>query len=494
MSASKRMHPFKIVQAGIRTIANNLVFIILLFVLRAGDTSTLIIYARIAFLALLGVQFISILIQWWKTTYTFTNDSVHQYRGVFKNKHHSMHLGQLENIQQHTPFHFKIFGVTSLILNTRSTDSSASITFEALSNNEATQIKKHIEAFRSEDVQTEEHHEVEKRAQINEEISSPHKDQAVHFRADKKSLIKASLLSLNILIIVPVLLAIYENMKDIFPLEKYIDGALGFIMTSWITILLTVIILIMSSIIIGFVSTFLTYGNYQITSDKERIYMQSGVLNEKHMSIRKANVQAIRIHQTPLKKVLHMSEIMLVSTATDEEDFGVQSLYPFLSTKRANQLIQELLPHFHTIEKTKKLPKYALLMKMIRIPWAFLLAALFVWIFKSSWTFILPVIFVGTYFSRYFDYRNSRYAFSDASIQFYSGGLSSISFHTNRRQVIEVEIAQSFIQQKLGLATIKTINKSTPVHEESMIDIHAEDAEQFSDWYSGRMNEVVVQR
>src|SRR5699024_6385150 len=107
---------------------------------------------------------------------------------------------------------------------------------------------------------------------------------------------------------------------------------------------------------------------------------------------------------------------------------------------------------------------------------------------------VLPIIFIATYVSRYFDYRNSRYTFDEGSVQFYSGGMLTSAFHANRRQIIEIEIKQSFLQRTLGLASIQTTNKSTPPHEESMNDISAEDAEKFLHWYGRRMEEITLQQ
>lgn len=484
MNMPKRLHPLQLIQSFVRLLANNIVFIVIIFVLRTGNESTFITSIRIGFLLIIAVQFIIMIANWWKTTYVFTNDSVHQYRGVFKKRHHHMHIEQIENIQQKTPVYFRPFHVTSLVLHTRSTDSKHAITFEAVSDTEAANIRERIDSFRKGELQVEQSETFQQ-----EDVSEEKK--TIHYTSDNKTLVRASVLSLDLIIIVPIALTIFERMKDILPIEEIVDTFVAIATKSWMTIGLTGLLLIILALLIGLVKTFLTYGKYEISSDEKRIFIKSGYLNEKEMSIQKANVQAIRMYQTPLKKWLHMSEIMLVSTATDEKDgFGVLSLFPFLSTERAHTLIEELLPQFQLSKATTKLPKQALFMKMIRVPWVFLFVLAFVFTFKSSWAFILPVIFVGTYVGRYFDYRNSRYSFVDHRIHYYSGGLSSTLFTTNRKEIIEVEVTQSMIQQKLGLATIQTTNKSVPVHEESLADIDVEHAEQFIDWYGKRTNDV----
>ena len=77
------------------------------------------------------------------------------------------------------------------------------------------------------------------------------------------------------------------------------------------------------------------------------------------------------------------------------------------------------------------------------------------------------------------------------NIQFKKGGLWSSWFITNRKKVIEIEVNQSFLQQKLGLATIQTINQTKPTHEEELMDIPIEVSEEFIKWYGKRYDDIV---
>src|SRR5699024_6691104 len=136
----------------VRIITKNFIFIILLLVIKARDYSTFLTSLSQILMSYIIVQCILAIIKWRKTTYQFTEEAVHQTRGRFKKKHQSIRLNQIDNIQQHTPFYLIIFGLTSLTLNTRSTDAKASITFETLSKNEATWMKEFVDSFRKQEV------------------------------------------------------------------------------------------------------------------------------------------------------------------------------------------------------------------------------------------------------------------------------------------------------------------------------------------------------
>ncbi len=492
MNANKRMHPLAIVQSMFKMIGSNAVFIFYLFIIQSGEVSTWITYTRLALIILIGFQLISMIIRWVKTTYLFSEKAIHQYKGLFKKKHQRMHVEEIENITRHTPAYFKLFGATSLTLHTRSTDSDTSITFEALSHKEALRIEHFIEQFRSNE--SVEHVDMAHQEAEKQNVRQGEQTKAVHFQASRKDLFKASFLSLSFLVIIPIFLTIYEHTKSVFPLERYADKITLIVTYSWLTIIGSILILLMISIVIGLVSTFLKYRNYEISSDDERIYVRSGLFVEKHISIRKKNVQAVRIHQTPLKKWLNMSEVMLISTMIDEENLiGVYSLFPFLSKQSSYQLAEELIPHFRVYEQLKRLPKQALIMKMLRVPWLFIIATVLILFLKSNWVWLLPILFVGTYVSRYLDYRNSTYVFCDDRIEFQSGGLWTTSFQTSRKQMIEITVKQSAIQRKLGLATIETANISTPVYRQELADLPVQDAEQFTTWYGQRIDEVVIE-
>lgn len=488
MNETKRMHPLAIVQSVFKMIGSNAIFLIYLFIIQSGEVSTFITYARIAFLVLIGAHFFSMIIRWFQTTYVFSEKSIHQYKGLFKKTHQRMQVEEIENIERHTPVYFKPFGVTSLILHTRSTDSSASVTFAALRNKEALRIEHFIERVRGEEtieIKIEDDHQAE-----TKEDHPNGQTMTLQFQATWKDLLKASFLSMSFFIIIPVLLTIYEHTKSVLPLETYANQVLDVVTQSWVMITVSLVLLLIFSMIIGIVNTWLKYGKYEIASDDERVYIRSGLFVEKHVSMRKKNVQAVRIHQTPIKKWLNMSEVMLISTTVEEENLiGVYSLFPFLSKQRSYRLAEQLIPGFHVYQQLKSLPKQALFMKMIRVPWLFIIATALILLWKPNWLWLVPVLFAGTYVNRYFDYRNSAYLLADDRIEFRSGGLWTSSFQTSRKQLIEITVKQSFVQQKLGLATIETTNMSSPVYRQEVADIPMRDAEEFTKWYGRRIVE-----
>ena len=104
---------------------------------------------------------------------------------------------------------------------------------------------------------------------------------------------------------------------------------------------------------------FLKYGNYQISSDHDRIYITKGLIDETAFSIAKEKVQAIEIKQSFMKRLLGLAEVKLTSAgglSSGEDTLEINSLYPFLPVKRAYEMVSEILPSYEISQKMSPLP------------------------------------------------------------------------------------------------------------------------------------------
>lgn len=483
-------HPIKIMTSFIKVIKDSFILILLLFIFNTTDVSLFIKIGRMAFLLYLFVQLIYIVLDWWKTTYEFKHGIILIKRGIFQKKQNSMPLQEIQNITRRTPFYYRWFHVTSLRLETSSTSEAATVQLDAIEMNLAEQIEELVTTYKTDgELVTEEpESEVEDRTTVD---TPPLDERTVHFTPTKREVLKASFLSFSFLGLIPIILIGYREVQKVIDLDQQVEGIFTFITSSWIFIVGAILLLIILAVAFGVIQTYLKYGRYEISSDDERIFIHSGVLNEKSFSIQKANVQAIRINQSPLKKLLNFVDIKLISAGSDhEETADISSLYPFIPSDQATDLLADILPQFPVKKATHRLTREALYMRLIRIPWVWLIATgLLLW-FKREWWFLSPLLFVMTYLSRYFTYRNTRFSWDDQTIQFKTGGMSTNIFITNRKKVIEVNTEQSLIQKKLDIATIHTVNRVKPVHHEELQDIPTSHMHHFMDWYKQRAKEV----
>ncbi|SET96362.1 putative membrane protein [Salinibacillus kushneri] len=485
----KRMHPFKIMYSFMKTLKNSLFILIYLFVLNFNDDSTFIKFAKIAFLMFLVFRFIYLVIEWWNTKYGIKDRSIHFYQGLFKKKNRSIPLKQVQNIQFNSPFFYRMFHLTSLSLETSSTNEEATLKFEAINKKEAESIEHQLDPYKSNAYLSGEEYDFQEPIRSERGRES---NRNVQFTPTRKDVLKASFLSFSFLALIPILVSTYHEFNNVIHLDDNLDGIWAFLTSSWLIIGTAVTLFVIIAITFGMIRTFLKYGKYEIASDPERIYIHSGLLNERSFSIRKEDVQAIQMTQTFLKRILGLAEVKLISAENINADSSeeISTLYPFLPIKRTYSLIQELLPDFQISQTTDHLPGSALFMRMLRIPWFWIISTVLLLWLIPQWWYLSLILLVITYLLRILHYRNTRYVMNKEFIQFELNGLNRTLFITNRQKIVEAEVEQTLLQKKFGLATIRTINRTKPIHHEEMKDVSVETSKIFLSWYQNRKYEI----
>ena len=496
----KKMHPLQIFHAMVEIIRQNIFLIFILFVLNYNSDRWLMVYGKWAFIIFLLGTFIFLIISWFVTTYEFKNQTAHMYRGVFKKRHTSVPLYRVQNLQRKTPFYFKIFGVTTLTLETGIQQDGADLSFDAVSLEEAGRIEQLLDDYRAEK-RAEEAEDLEEGLDpeaantllLAEGSQASRKERKVHFTPTKKEVLKASFLSFSFLAIIPLAITAFIKLEDLIDVEEQMSGIFAVISKSWLSISLTIIAVLIVAIVFGIIYAYLRYGKYEVSSDQNRIYIRSGVLTEKSFSIQKDRIQAVQINQPFLKKLLGLAEVRFISASTGlGEENDISSLYPFLPVKRAYSILGEILPQFHVLDQLERLPRESLRLKFLRIPWLVVFALGLLYFIGWKYWWILLIITTFVYVSRYFTYRNTRYKMEGPFIQFRVGGLSSTSFITTRRLVTEIEVEQGFLQARFGLLTIKTHNRTAHNHVELLEDVPEEIGEVFRNWYATRLEEIEI--
>ncbi|SIT87245.1 PH domain-containing protein [Edaphobacillus lindanitolerans] len=506
-TGARRMHPAGMLLSVLSYIKNTFFIILFLFVFRAGSEAVWVIVLKIAFLALTAVSLVTLVPAWWRKTYRIEDDSVKVDSGIFVRKHRSIPFRRVQNVNRQVPAALKLLGLTSLTLETGAGGEESSIKFDAVTKTEAARIEAALDGYRSRRANAEETKpdDVQIPANVDGEttafqdmVSSIPEKRIIHFTPSTKDIVKASFLSFSFIALIPVVATVYKNADDFFDLDGRAKGIFSALSGSSLLLVAVIAAFVLFAMVFGMVRTWLKYGKYEISSDDDRIYIRRGVFSEQALSVRKKNVQAVEIVETPLKRVLGMAEAKLITVGSFGEGLeDINSLYPYLPRKRALEIISELLPDIEVEEEMDRLPKAALAVKMMRVPWLALAGsiALFIWKpefrFVPDWWVLAAVLFAGTWLLRLFDYRNTRYLISGPLVQFRKGGIWRTTFITKREKVIEAEVSQSRLQKVFGVASIKTVNRAKPVHHQDLDDVPAASAAEFNRWYTGRTPELI---
>jgi putative membrane protein len=497
----KRYHPLLILFDLANIVKNTFFVFIYFFVIKLGSESNFIKYGRLAILLFIGITLVYMILKWRTNKYKLDDTSFHIYKGLFTKTEQTIPFSKIQNVNRHTSFFHRIFSVTSISFETGMTGEDSVVKFEVISRQEADRIEEHMtNAIRDEMTLVDSRNDEKDLSTSNVYESRLDANRVIHFKPNKKDILKASFSSLSFLVLVPLVGSLYFKIDELFHVEEEAEGIFSFIMSSWWIVTIIIMVLVIASATFGIIWTFLKYGKFEISSDHDRIYITKGLINETAFSISKEKVQAIEIHQSIMKRWLGLAEVKLTSAgsiSSVEENHEINSLYPFLPINKAYEMISEILPTYAVTQNMSTLPKKSLLVRCWwpSLFWMFSTGVLYY--FKPSilgldeaWLIVSAAIFIFLGVSIFLDFINTRYILNHHFIQFKTGSLSTSLFVSKRDKVIEVSVSRNIFQQLLGLASIKTTNRAKPVKQNRLNDVPVDLANSFYKWYMGRRNEI----
>lgn len=481
---TKRLHPINIV-FKLFSLGRSMLFpIIFLFIIKHGSDSAFTKYGRIAIILFMVISIVGILLNWFTHRYEFEERTLHIYHGVFVKSHRNVPLSRIQNIQKHTTFLHRMFNLTSITLETGTSGDEASVKFDVISYKEAERIEQLVATLASDQL-------VKENAILTVDKMDDEEpgllEKTMHYTVSNTELVKASFTSLSFVAIIPIVVSIYFNIDEFFSLEDATGNLFSIILDKlWILIPLTLAFLLVS-ISIGLLTTFLRYGKSEISSDTNRIYLKKGILNVTSFSITKNKVQAIQFEQSLLKRLFGFVEVKLVSAGSVGDDKQeTNSLFPFLPIKQAYALVEILLPHYQINPDMHKLPKKSLGLKILRPNYFWIIGSIILFYWKPEFWYASPILLAIILVYKYLVFYRTRYLLSDYLVQIKTGAFTTTLFITDRHKIQEIEVKQSVLQRKFGLANIQMANRGKPTHISNVDDLPQSIASCFYHWYAAR--------
>lgn len=490
MRKIKRYHPLIMLFDISQLIKNAIFLVISLSMLKFASQSSYSIIGKALFFSIFAMSAISIIFKWFTHKYKIDDACFHIYNGFLSKTVQTIPFTKIQNINRHASLLHRIFNVTSISFETSMTGEGSSIKFEVISKSEADRMEALV---RDQLITIKSQQGILSEVNVREKMN--HQNRTIHFKPQKKDIIKASLTSLSFLACIPLLGSFFLKINEFLDLEKIITeiarGSIG-------AVILIIVFTILFSAIFGIVTTYLKYGNYKISSDDRYIHITKGIVEQTAYSISKEKVQAIEVKQTIMKRLLGLAEVKLTCVAdlsSEENKHEIHSLYPYLPVQRAYEIVSEMLPSYEVSQKMSCLPKRFFWVRLIGQSWLWIIAIFLLYYNKISFykienLWVLSVIlFIFFILLRIQGFFQTRFALNSHFIQFKKGYLTTSLFVSKREKIIEVSISQSFIQKRLGLASITTSNRSKPIHFAGVDDVPAEFASSVYHWYLKRQKE-----
>jgi putative membrane protein len=498
MTKLKRYSPLIILFDLGRLLKNSFFFVIYLYVIKANSISPIIKYGRVIFLIVLGLTFFSIIYKWFTHKYKLDEQSFHLYTGLFSKSERTIPFSKVQNVNRHTSLFHRIFKMTSIHFETAVTGDHATVKFEVISQKDAKSMEAHLRNIDQDTTDLNQEYD-----DPNPEIEHQDLDRTIHFQPTKGDVLKASFTSLSFLVLIPLIGSLYYSLDGIFQIEGVAKDFFEWTISSWWVIPVLAFTLLLASITFGIIRAFVKYGKYEISSDAHYIYIAKGMIDETAFSISKEKVQAIVIEQTVMKRLLGLAGVKLRSAgglSLGDDTLEINTLYPFLPVDQAYKIIAEILPSYTISQEMNKLPRKSFWVRILSPSWLWLIATGALLYFKptilnieQTWFFISIALLICILILRVLDFTHTRYLINEQFIQFKTGALTTSLFISKREKVIEVGITRNIIQKKIGLASVETINRGSPVHHTDINDLPIEVAHDFFHWYVNRKNEVRIE-
>lgn len=498
MTKIKRYSPLTILFDIGRLLKNSFFFIIYLYVIRANSESMITKYGRIIFLIIIGLTLISIIYKWFTHKYKISDDTFHLYKGLFSKSERTIPFSKVQNVNRHTTLFHRLFKMTSIHFETAITGESATVKFEVISLKEAEQMEEHLKNIEpmTLDIKEEADHS-------NPKFDHQDHDRVIHFQPTKKDTLKAAFTSLSFLVLIPLIGSLYYSLDELFQIEGVAKDFFEWTISSWWIITIIIIALLLASIAFGIIRAFIKYGKYEISSDADYIYIIKGMIDETAFSIPKEKVQAIEIEQSMMKRLLGLAGVKLRSAgglSLGDDTLEINTLYPFLPVDQAYEIITEILPSYTISQEMIGLPKKSFWVRFLSPSWFWLIITGTLFYFKptifkleQAWLFISIALLLFILILRVLDFSHTRYLINDQFIQFKTGALTTSLFISKREKVIEVGLTRNIVQKALGLTSVETVNRGSPVHHTYINDVPNEVAHDFFDWYTKRSNEIEIE-
>lgn len=491
----KRRHLLWIVYSIGKSIKELLLFIAFLMAFISLNSGLPFIkFWKIIIAIYLIYRFLLIIVDWKNFKYLFTDEGLYINEGRFMKKKRFIPLERIQSFSQNTHFLYRILGLTSIFLEIGSNTDKSTIKIEMITLKEAERIKRclnHIVAYENYKEKATQDMQISKTPLSSGQTTQLF--QRDHYQITIKEILISSLLSLELLIVIPLFNEISSsNINNYISVDTYIDSIISFFETSWLLRILGIIMIVILSLIYGALKTYIQFGNFKVMSDNKQIYIQKGIFNRTEFIIPKNKVQAISINHNFLKALFGLAKVKIISINDMENKEMKMSniLFPIINRKKALLLLSEILPEFRIEYKMNPISKFTVFIKIIRTSYVWVLGGLIILYFWPKYWYMTVLLFIAIIASQIISAFYSRYLINGAFIQLQNGGLSTKLFITIKSNVEELRVTESMLQRKFGLASLQISTRAKPIHKTKIHDVPKEIAVYYYEWYARKRKEI----
>lgn len=426
--------------------------------------------------------FVSGIIRWFTFTYWFEQQELRVQYGLFVKKKRFIPFDRIQTLNYKEGIFHRPFGLVNVSVETASSSAGkAEAEFTAITKSAAAQIE--MEMNKAKGKQTISHQEIE----VNEQVI---------FKMTALEQITLATTSGGIGVIIFGVLAILTQFIEYLPIERIIDSLANVVETGVILIVLVVFVGLVIAWMLSVVWTMISYFDFKVTVEQERIVISRGLLEKKRMTIPLNRVQAVQIIENPLRQLFGFATVRIESAGGSDGEKGQGltasvRLFPIIKKQSMYEPLQQLFPHLvveqsrgTSFQSPKKARAFFYRLNFIWFVPTVVAASYFLFPYGLfALLIVLPIVAIGIW-----RHQTARAHIDNNQITLTYRNFSKVTFIAQKSRIQMMTMSQSLFQKRRDIATTKIVVKSGAAGSEAKAyHMEKQHIEQLLDWYEHRV-------
>lgn len=389
------------------------------------------------------------ILKWWTFTYWFEDSELRVEYGLFIKKKRYIPFDRIQSLNYKEGILHRLFGLVQVMVETAgSKNGKPEAELTAVTKQAADQIEREMRKAKQVTTTLEE---------VEEIVVAPVK--VVHKMTTGELLLLATTSS-GIGVVIAGMLAVVSQFADLIPFDLIYEEVSYLIKYSFLIISLLVVVALFLSWIFSVCMTFLSYYDFTVTEENERLIITRGLLEKKRITIPLNRIQAVKIVENPFRQLLGLATVVVESAGGG---FGGEAekkivLFPLISKKAALQPLRELFTQFDftfipEVQSPKRArPFFYRLDLFWLIPVIVALCYFFFPYGFLSLLFIIPILLLGVW-----QHKTAGFKITEQQLMIISRNISRVTFFAEKNRIQVVQSNQSYFQKRKNIVTARIV-------------------------------------
>ncbi|MEK4230963.1 PH domain-containing protein [Solibacillus sp. FSL H8-0538] len=390
------------------------------------------------------------IVKWWTFTYWFEDSELRVEYGLFVKKKRYIPFDRIQSLNYKEGIFHRLFGLVQVMVETAgSKNGKPEAELTAVTRQAAEQIEREMK--KAKQITTGD-------AAVVEEILQP-PVKVLHKMATGELLLLATTSS-GIGVVLAGIIAAVSQFADLIPFEMIFKELSYLMKYSFLIITILVVISLILAWVVSVIMTFLSYYNFTVTEESERLVITRGLLEKKRITIPLNRVQAIKIVENPFRQMLGLAAVVVESAGggfSGDKDKKIV-LFPLISKKAALNPLNELFPQLNfnytpEVSSPNRARKFFYRIDFIWVvPLMVVLSYFFFPYGLLSLLLIVPVIVLGIW-----RHKTAGFTIADQQLTIVSRGISRVTFFAEKKRIQVVQSSQSYFQKRKKVASARIV-------------------------------------